>query len=241
MIEIIGASKYYRRAVALNGIDLQIRRGEVIGLLGENGSGKTTLLKAIMGLVKLNSGFTALDGADIEGAVLNKLSFITEEGSCFPWLSVKEHAEFYQELLPRFDRARFEQLIAMFELPIMKKARALSRGMRNKLEIAIGFSRNADFVLMDEPFLGVDVFTRRDFIKLLIGSLNPEQCVVIATHQIQEIEPLLSRAVILKGGKLAADEDMENLREHGKPLLSLIKECYGYDDDRILTLFDVSD
>lgn len=116
------------------------------------------------------------------------------------------------------------------------KARALSRGMRGKLEIAIGFSRNADFMLMDEPFLGVDVFARRDFIKLLIGGLTSNQCVIIATHQIREIEPLLSRAVIIKGGKLAADEDMENLREQGKTLLSLIKECYDYDDDRILTI-----
>jgi ABC-2 type transport system ATP-binding protein len=227
MLEISGVTKFYARAVGIENIDLRFERGEVVGLFGENGSGKTTLIKAIMGLTPLDAGWIGLDGCDISGPAYEKLAFVTEESTSFPALTVPEHGEFYRRMLPRFDGAKFDHLTETLGLPRDRKARGLSRGMRQRLEIAVGMSRGADFVLMDEPFLGEDVFARRALVQIIIESLTDDSCFVIATHQVQEVEPLLSRAVVLRAGRVAADEDVERLRERGDSVLSLIRSCYA--------------
>lgn len=237
MLKITGAAKYYKQAVALNGLSFALDKGEVTGLFGENGAGKTTLLKALMGLSGLNSGYVTLDDEPIMTESYERLSFITEEGSFFPNMTPCTHGEFYCSMLPRFNADRFTRLLDFFELPD-KKAHALSRGQRMKLEIAVGMSRGADYILMDEPFLGKDIFTRRDFLQLMITMLEPNEGVVIATHQINEIEMFITRAVVMKDGKIVADEPMEALSARNESLLSLIGRVCEYDENRAMRFID---
>ena len=230
MLSIQGVTKFYGDEAGLRNATMTLKRGEVVGLFGANGAGKTTLLKTVMGLNLTYNGWVVLDESPIIGANYEKISYITEEGSFFADMSPRDHGEFYSTMLPRFRQERFLHLLDFFDLKPNKKARTLSRGQRAKLEIAVGMSRGADFILMDEPFLGKDLFTRRDFLKLMITFLSDEEGVLIATHQIEEIEMFITRAVVLHEGKIVGDTPMEALHESGKTLVEYIKICCNYEE-----------
>lgn len=227
------ATKYYGNCTALEKVYLKVGPGEIVGVLGDNGAGKTTLLKAIMNLVELNSGEITVDGKPVSGETYSKLSFITEEGSCFRELSAYEHDYFYRNMLDRFDSQRFYKLIDFFNLDPRKKVYTMSRGERAKLEMAIGFSKGAKYILMDEPFMGKDVFTRRDFLKLMIANLRDDESIIVTTHLIDEIQNILSRAVILKTGRKVCDITMSGLEEQGRSLYDLMKEIKDYKENRM--------
>jgi len=236
MLKLHGVTKYYGNTAALLNVDLELDRGEVVGLFGVNGAGKTTLLKCAMGLLDPVYGWPMLDGEELHPSAYEKLSYITEEGSYFPDLSPLTHGGFYSQILPRFNTGRYMQLLDFFELEHKKKARALSRGQRAKLEIAIGMSRGADFILMDEPFLGKDIFTRRDFLKLMIAMLQPHEGIIIATHQIEEIEMFITRAIVMHEGKIVANQQMDTLEDESLP--NFIQKSCGYDGGRVLEFFE---
>jgi len=234
MLRICGVTKHYKESTALRNVSLTLDRGEIVGLFGANGAGKTTLLKATMGLLEQNSGWITLDDMLLQQTAYEKLSYITEEGSFFPDLTLNAHCKFFAGMLPLFNTDRFERLLKFFELEPNKKARTLSRGQRAKLEIAIGMSRGADFILMDEPFLGKDIFTRRDFLKLMIAMLDSHEGVMIATHQIEEIEMFITRAVVMRDGKIITDRQMDDLTTEWGSLSEFIQKSCGYDNDRIM-------
>jgi len=237
MLRISSARKYYKETTALGDVSLTLERGEVVGLFGANGAGKTTLLKAILGLLKPDTGWVQLDETELSSASFEKLSYITEEGSFFPDLTLSAHAEFYMEMLPRFNVERYNRLLDFFQLNPEKKARTFSRGQRAKIEIAIGMSRGADFILMDEPFMGKDIFTRRDFLKLMIAMLEPHEGVIIATHQTEEIAMFITRAVIMHQGRIVADTQMDDMLEQGESLSTFIQKSCGYDEQRVMEFF----
>ena len=230
MLSIQGVTKFYGEEAGLRNATMTLNRGEVVGLFGANGAGKTTLLKTVMGLNMTYSGWVVLDESPIIGANYEKISYITEEGSFFPDMTPRDHGEFYSTMLPKFRQNRYNQLLDFFDLTPNKKARTLSRGQRAKLEIAIGMCRGADFILMDEPFLGKDLFTRRDFLKLMITFLSDEEGVLIATHQIEEIEMYITRAVVLHEGKVVGDTLMDEIHDSGSNLVEYIKQCCKYDE-----------
>lgn len=224
-----GGKDYLKRGFSCE--SLELGDGEVIGLLGANGAGKTTMLKAIMGLSKFD-GEILVDGRPVKGQYEN-LSFITEEGSFLPFMTPREYGAFQADFWPRFDRERYEKLLRFFELdgedrPIS----TFSNGQQAKVEVAAGFSRGARYILMDEPFLGKDVFTRRDFLKLMASSLHGEETILLSTHQVEEIENFLDRAIVLHESEIAADVYIDELRSSGKTLIQLMQETSGYDPER---------
>ncbi|MCL2187929.1 MAG: ABC transporter ATP-binding protein [Defluviitaleaceae bacterium] len=232
MLSIQGVSKYYGNVSALKNATLTLQAGEVIGLFGANGAGKSTLLKTVMGLNTTYSGWVSLDNAPIKNEAYEKITLITEEGSFFPDMNPRDHGTFYGEMLPRWNHERYGKLLDFFELPPDKKARTLSKGQRAKLEIAVGMCRGADYILMDEPFLGKDLFTRREFLKLLIAISQPDEAVLIATHQIEEIEMYITRAVVINNGAIVGDTSADALSEAGETLTDYIKHCCGFDENK---------
>ncbi|WP_168123222.1 ABC transporter ATP-binding protein [Paenibacillus sp. HB172176] len=231
MLELNGVHKLYGRKVGLSIDRLTIEEGEVVGVLGANGSGKTTMLKAIAGLGELAEGEIKLGGRRVVDQYEN-IAFITEEGSSFSFMTPSEFATFLGEYFPRFDRARFEQLLDFFELDPYTRIRRMSKGERSKVEICAGFSKGATLILMDEPFLGKDMFARKDFLKLMIASLKGGETLLITTHLIDEIEQLIDRAIILKRGAVVANRQMDELRESGEALQALMAELDGYKPER---------
>ena len=232
MLELKSVSKKYGVTRALKDVSLTLPQGQIVGLFGENGAGKTTLMKCILGLLS-HGGTITLDGASINEKNIERLSFATCEHSFFPALTPKGHRDFYQAHFPRFNDKRFHALMDFFELPMNKPLRAFSAGMKNQFEVVMALSQGADYILMDEPFAGNDVFNREDFYKVLLGILEEHETVLLSTHLLEEVQHFISRAVLIRKGELVGDCTIEELEEQGKDLMTYVKETYCYQGDRV--------
>lgn len=237
MIVLNNVSKSYGSKKALTDVSLSLPRGEIVGLFGENGAGKTTLMKCILNFIKYTGEIT-LDGEPITRKNIAKISYATSEHSFFPGLSAKSHEEFYREHFPAFSEKRFAGLMDFFELPMHKPVRSFSTGQKNQFEVILALCQGADYILMDEPFAGNDIFNREDFYKVLLGILEPHETVLLSTHLIEEVSGFIGRAVLIRKGKIVGDVSTEELEESGKNLMDFIKETYHYRADRVSKALD---
>ena len=232
MLELKQIVKTYAGKQVLKGVDLTIERGEIVGLFGENGAGKTTLIKCILGLLKYQ-GEVRLDGEPVTRKNIAKFSLATCEHSYFPNLTAEDHKVFYQQQFPAFREKRFRALMEFFELPMNQKIRHFSTGQKNQFEVILALSQGADYILMDEPFAGNDVFNREDFYKVLLGILEPQETVILSTHLLEEVEQFISRAVLLHKGEIVGDVSMLELQEREMDLMTYVKEVFRYRADRV--------
>ena len=236
MLEIKEVNKFYNSRYgwvqALKNVSIQIPRGEIIGLFGENGAGKSTLFQCILGFERYKGEIT-LDGEKITHKNIEKFSFATCEHSFFPNLTPGCHADFYALHFPNFRNKRFELLMDFFELPMRKAISSYSTGQKNQFEVVMALSQGADYILMDEPFAGNDIFNREDFYRVLLGILEPNETVVLSTHLIEEVENFVGRAILIKQGQVIGDRSTLELEEQGQTLVSYIKDTYGYRADRV--------
>lgn len=237
MIELSHLTKAYGDKKALDDVSLSFAPGEIVGLFGENGAGKTTLLHCMLGYRRCGGSIT-LDGAPITRQNIARLSFATCEHSFFPQLTPEGHREFYQAHFPTWRDKRFTGLMDFFELPMKKSLRSFSTGQKNQFEVILSLCQGADYILMDEPFAGNDVFNREDFYKVLLGILEPTETVVLATHLLEEVEHFISRAVLLRQGKIVGDTSALTLSENGRSLMDYVKETYHYRPDRVIRALD---
>jgi ABC-2 type transport system ATP-binding protein len=232
MLEIKDLTKYYGNRAAVYDIFLNMGPGELIGLFGENGAGKTTLMKCILGLTGFKGSVT-LDGEPITRRNIARLSFATSEHSFFPGLSAKGHSDFYREHFPRYREKRFKALMDFFELPLSTPLRSFSTGQKNQFEVIMALSQGADYILMDEPFAGNDIFNREDFYKLLLGILEPTETIMLSTHLIEEVSGFIDRAVLIHKGTIIGDKKASELEDEGSDLMEYIKKTYNYRPDRV--------
>ncbi|MBQ2062420.1 MAG: ABC transporter ATP-binding protein [Oscillospiraceae bacterium] len=232
MLELSHITKKYGGKTALSDVSLTLPRGQIVGLFGENGAGKTTLMKCVLGLLR-HDGAVTLDGAPIGRDNIEKLSFATSEHSFFPGYTAQAHREFYAAHFPRFNPRRYAALMDFFSLPEKKPLRSFSTGMKNQFEVILALSQGADYILMDEPFAGNDVFNREDFYKVLLGLLDDSETVLLSTHLLEEVKGFVSRAVLLHEGRIVGDCLLEDLEEQGTDLMAYVKKSYGYRPDRV--------
>ena len=224
---------YWGANRALDSVSLSVGPGEIVGLFGANGAGKTTLLKCALGLLR-HTGSVTLDGEPVTHRNIARLSFATCEHSFFPGLTPAAHREFYKEHFPTFREKRFDALMDFFALPLHRRARGFSTGQKNQLEVTLALSQGADYILMDEPFAGNDVFNREDFYRLLLGLLEPGETIILSTHLLEEVRHFISRAVLLDRGAIAGDVTTGALEERGESLMDFVKSSLHYRGDRVL-------
>lgn len=237
MLEIEHLRKTYVLTTALQDVSLQVGPGEIVGVFGENGAGKTTLMKCILGFLS-HQGRITLDGEPITRRNIARLSFATCEHSFFPRLTPRDHRDFYRAQFPRFREKRFQALMDFFALPMDKTLQRFSTGQKNQLEVILALSQGADYILMDEPFAGNDVFNREDFYKVLLGILEPTESVLLSTHLLEEVGGFISRAVLLRKGQLVGDVSALDLDEQGETVLDYVKRTYQYQPDRVSRALD---
>ena len=222
---------------ALTGVNLKFAPGELVGLFGENGAGKTTLLKCILNLLKFDGEIT-LDGEPITRKNIGKCSFATCEHSFFPALTPADHREFYRDHFGTFREKRFRGLMEFFQLPMNRPVRGFSTGQKNQFEVILALCQGAEYILMDEPFAGNDVFNREDFYKVLLGILEPTETVILSTHLLEEVEHFVGRAVLLRQGAVVGDAQLLDLEEQGVSLMDYVKSTYRYEPDRVSRALD---
>ena len=190
------------------------------------------MMKSILGFLKYDGEIT-LDGEKITHKNIARISFATSEHSFFPALTSEGHKEFYKEHFDTFREKRFSALMEFFELPMRRRVGSFSTGQKNQFEVLLALSQGADYILMDEPFAGNDVFNREDFYKVLLGILEPTETVLLSTHLIEEVADFIGRAVLLHKGEIIGDLSLDEIEESGKSLIEIIKETYRYRADRV--------
>ena len=206
MIEAKNMEKTYPGVgKVLTGVTFSVPDGQILGVLGRNGVGKTTLLKRRAGIIG-GGGQILYDGKPPEKC-REEIAYLSGDGTFFPEMTPLEYGEFLGGFYPRFDRERFAKLLDFFELGLASRQRAgtLSKGQKTRLELAAGFSRGAKYLLLDEPFSGKDVFSRKDFLKMLTAGLRNGETLVIATHDIEEMETSFDRVILLQIGVIKED------------------------------------
>lgn len=220
MIEIINVEKRYGKVHALKDVTFKIKEGKITGIFGINGVGKSTILKAIAGLIRINKGKILIDGEEINPRIYNKVSFVADVDTYIPNLTIKESFAFMKEFYKNWDEEKAYKMMSMFNLTDEKMICDLSKGNRARIKIIIGFAQNAKYILLDEPFSGIDIFKREEFIKAMVDFISPNQSIIITTHEIYKIEEIIDEVIILHDGKVAVNFNVEEVRK--KENLSII-------------------
>ncbi len=214
-VTINGLSKKYGNKEALRDINLTIGEGEIVGLIGPNGAGKSTLLKAIMGLITY-SGNLSIFGQDPfrnRTRLLEHLSYIADVASLPGWMKVNDMFHFVADTHPKFEIQRAKSLLSDTPIRLEDKIESLSKGMKTRLHLVTILAINTDFLVLDEPTLGLDVLVRRDFQDRLVQDYyNQKRSILITTHQVDEIESILTRVVFIKEGRITLDFKMADLK-----------------------------
>lgn len=232
MLKINELSKNYGSKRALDRISLEFPRGEIVGIFGENGAGKSTLMKSVFGFIP-HRGEITLDGEPITRKNIEKLSFATCEHSFFPDLTAAGHRDFYRDYFGGFSEKRMMGLMEFFGLPMHKTVGSMSTGQQNQFEVILALSQGADYIFMDEPFAGNDIFNREDFYRVLLGILEPHETLILSTHLIEEVSDVIGRAVLIHRGRVVGDITAAELDERGESLADHIKSVWGYRSDRV--------
>ena len=209
-----GLRKAYKNKVALDNTAFEIPAGRIVGLIGPNGAGKTTALKAMLGLIPFDGELRVLgrDPRTERDALMNDVCFIADVAVLPRWMRVKEAIEFVAGVHPRFDRARCERFLANTQLKPQMKVRELSKGMIVQLHLALVMAIDAKLLVLDEPTLGLDILYRKQFYqRLLEDYFDEEKTIVITTHQVEEIEHILTDVMFIRDGKVVLSAPMEDV------------------------------
>ena len=208
--------KTYKNKVALDDTAFDIPAGRIVGLIGPNGAGKTTALKAILGLIPFEGQLKVLgrDPRSERDELMNDVCFIADVAILPRWMRVQQAIEFVAGVHPRFDRARCERFLTNTQLKPQMRVRELSKGMIVQLHLALVMAIDARLLVLDEPTLGLDILYRKQFYQRLLEDYFDEQkTILITTHQVEEIEHILTDVMFIRDGKVVLDHDMDTLGE----------------------------
>ena len=221
-VEARNVSKSYDKTQVLDNVNLTIGDGEIVGLIGPNGAGKSTLLKAIMGLISYSGELSIFNQNPFKNrtALLQNMSYIADVASLPGWMKVNDILEFVAKVHPKFDIEHARTLLKETKIENSKRIETLSKGMKTRLHLAIILSINTDFLVLDEPTLGLDVLVRRDFQDRLIDDYyNQQRSILITTHQVDEVESILTRVIFINDGKITMDVKKDELSQRYKKLI----------------------
>ena len=205
--------KRYRRLTALDGIALEVPEGAVYALVGQNGAGKTTAIKILMNLISATSGTAEVMGTDsrkIQGKSYTQIGYVSENQEIPEWMRVGALLEYLRPFYPTWDRSLEQSLVKRFELPLDRKIKALSRGMKMKLALASALAFHPRLIVLDEPFGGLDPLVRDQLIEGLLERAA-ESTIFLSSHDLAEIESFSSHVGYLDSGKLLFSEEMASL------------------------------
>jgi ABC-2 type transport system ATP-binding protein len=237
IIEARGLSKNYGSTQALRGVDLNIQAGRIVGLIGPNGSGKTTAIKAILGLAGFGGDLKVLgkDPRTERNALMEEVCFIADVAVLPRWIKVSQAVELVAGVHPRFDRKRAMEFLAKTDIKPDSRVRQLSKGMVTQLHLALILAIDAKLLVLDEPTLGLDLLFRRSFYDSLLNDyFDKERTILVTTHQVEEIENILTDIVFIQHGKIILDAAMENL---GERFTQLVPAAGNVDAARALKPF----
>jgi ABC-2 type transport system ATP-binding protein len=215
-IQIINLHKMYGPLAAVDDFSLEVPAGSVYGLLGPNGAGKTTTFKCMLGLVRPTSGEILYDGKPLEPQTFERIAYVPERSVLYDWMTVGEHIEMTRRAFSNFDAAHARELLVQFGVEERRRARALSKGMRTAVMVAIAFARNAEILLLDEPTGGLDPVNQRHVLSLMINEAAKGRSVLFSSHQIGQVERAAERIAVMDHGRLILEGLVDDLKADRK-------------------------
>jgi ABC-2 type transport system ATP-binding protein len=216
VIEARGLTKRYRSTIAVDHIDLQIPSGRIVGLIGPNGAGKTTALKAILGLANYEGELSVLgrNPSRDRAALMEEVCFIADVAVLPRWIRVWQLIELTENIHPRFSREKCLKYLASTKIKMDNRVKQLSKGMVVQLHLAIVMAIDVKLLVLDEPTLGLDILFRKQFYTNLLNDyFDEERTIIITTHQVEEIEHILSDLIFIQDGRIALNCSMDEVQE----------------------------
>src|SRR5213079_1533552 len=211
-IEARGLRKAFGTTVAVDGVDLRVEEGRIVGIIGPNGAGKTTALNAILGLTPYQGELTVLghDPWTERDQLMRDVCFIADVAVLPRWIKVSQVLDYVAGVHPRFDRAKAEGFLAKTSIKHASKVRQLSKGMVAQLHLALVMAIDARLLVLDEPTLGLDILFRKQFYDALLNDyFDRSRTIVVATHQVEEIQNVLTDVMFIHRGRIVLGCDME--------------------------------
>jgi ABC-2 type transport system ATP-binding protein len=227
LIEFRQVSKRFGSVVALDGVDIHFPQGSICGLFGPNGAGKSTIMKLITGINYPDQGEVMVRGA-AHKAQRQLVAYLPEVDHLYPWWKLAQAARFMSAFYPDWDESRYKGLLSFLQLDEQMVIGKISKGQRAKAKLLLVLSRRAPYLLLDEPFSGIDLLTREEIANALIeGYREGEQTMIISTHEIDEVESLVDRVVFIEQGRIQLQDDAEQLRlKRNQSLVEIMKEVF---------------
>lgn len=229
LVEISGVTKSYDgKVAAVDNVSLVLPKGRIIGILGPNGSGKTTMIKMLNGLLKPTSGTILINGMPIGPETKARVAYLPDRTYLTGNKTVEQILDYFVDFYADFSREKAMEMLASLNIEPTARMKNLSKGTKEKVQLILVMSRNADLYILDEPIAGVDPAARDYILRTIINNYNPEATVLISTHLISDIEQVLDEVVFMRYGKLVLYTSVDNIREQkGKSVDAYFREVFA--------------
>ena len=227
LLECRGLTKSYGRKTALSGVDLTVSPGKIIGLLGPNGSGKTTLIKLACGLLTPTAGQILIQGKEPGVESRLAISYLPDKNYLNDWMKVSDLVEYFKDFYANFDPHRAYDMLGKLNIDPNQRLKTLSKGTKEKVQLILVMSRDAQLYLLDEPIGGVDPAARDYILNTIISNYNSQATIIISTHLIADIEKVLDEVIFISEGRIVLSSSVDEIRaENGKSVDALFREVF---------------
>lgn len=227
VLECKALTKRYGKKEALSEVSLTVQRGRIIGLLGPNGSGKTTMIKIAAGLLTSTGGELLVDGKTPGTETKAAVSYLPDRPYLNDWMRVRDILAFFSDFYSNFNAQKATDMLSRLNIGLDDRLKSMSKGTKEKVQLILVMSREADLYLLDEPIGGVDPAARDYILNTIISNYNENASVIISTHLIADVERVLDDVIFLANGKVAMTSSVDEIREQrGMSVDALFREVY---------------
>ncbi|GGA76416.1 multidrug ABC transporter ATP-binding protein [Edaphobacter acidisoli] len=238
VIETIDLKKNYGNQEAVRGLNLSVQAGSVCAFLGQNGAGKSSTIKMLLGMIHPTSGTGSIFGHRIDKEresllIRQKVAFVAEDKRLYDYMSVSQIIHFTRSFFPNWNHALEANLLERFELPPERKVRQLSKGMRTKLALLLGFARGCELLILDEPTEGLDPVAIEDVLQIVVSLASDGTTIFFSSHQIAEVEQVADHVLMIHRGKLVLDASMDRIKEQYRQIQAVFPDAIEERDLRL--------